>query len=275
MLVVLLLAILASVQPGSAGWPAAQAATVIGDNQADAYLGRGGLLIQRGAIGDAARSAAATCDGCQWRVTTPCGLEDGSFPDSPDAPDCVVVPARCANGRDVQWLWRRLGTGAPWDRYGSMCHPDVPPVTRSAMESRLVGDFLRRIAPPAPVRQPGGRALVNIPVIFRSGGPGSPLDAQHSVAGFDVRLRATPSWTWSFGDGSALSTTRPGRSWPNIDISHTYRRPGQHQVRVAARWPATYTVDGLGPFDVPTVVTTEAGVTVRVVEARAVIVERG
>jgi hypothetical protein len=86
--------------------------------------------------------------------------------------------------------------------------------------------------------QPGERTLVNVPTIFHT----DPRTLRESVTllGFDIDVEATPvRYTWRPGDGSAKTTTKPGRPYPSKDVTHTYRRVAEE---VRPRVDTTYSV---------------------------------
>ena len=83
---------------------------------------------------------------------------------------------------------------------------------------------------------------------------GQPIDEVTQTAGASIEIRATPrSFTWDFGDGSAVvTTTSVGQAYPAVsDIRHTYdvrsdRSPdavnGRYQVTVTASFDVSFRV---------------------------------
>lgn len=92
--------------------------------------------------------------------------------------------------------------------------------------------------------QPGESTLVNIPTIFHT----DPRTLRESVTllGFDIDVEATPvRYTWRPGDGSAMTTSKPGRPYPAKDVTHTYRRVAEQvSPRVDTTYSVRYRVDG-------------------------------
>ncbi len=123
----------------------------------------------------------------------------------------------------------------------------------------------------APVFQPSVNAVTQIPVVFSSGQPGGIRESEFAVVGIAVRLRAQPTWTWEFGDGSLVRTQDPGGSYPSIGVTHAYRTSGRFAVVVTTEWSATFTVAGLGPFPVTEPVSQQRRVAVVVGEGRALL----
>lgn len=248
----------------------AQSVEVHGDDAGDSYLGSGGLLIPAGSGTDSQRSTAAHCPGCHWAATVVCVLPDGSLPDQPNEPDCTVVSGRCSDGRDFLLLWKKPNSTAPWQRTGQICRPTTGTLmTTDTLARHLHDSFLTTIPQPRLSHQPAGAALINLPVIWADHGRTTPIEVTHDVAGFQVNLTASPRWSWDFGDGGQLRTTKPGGSWPDVSVSHTYRRPGTYSYEVEVAWPAQYRISGLGTFAIPEVVRTRAFGAVTVQQARA------
>jgi hypothetical protein len=92
--------------------------------------------------------------------------------------------------------------------------------------------------------QPGESTLVNVPTIFHT----DPRTLRESVTllGFDIDVEATPvRYTWRPGDGSAKTTTKPGRPYPAKDVTHTYRKVADEvRPRVDTTYSVRFRVDG-------------------------------
>lgn len=119
--------------------------------------------------------------------------------------------------------------------------PDSPDITP--------GDILRATRtiglPGLTVRtQPGTQTLVNIETIFYA----QPQPFRRSVALLDheVDLVATPTtYRWIHGDGTTSVTTRPGKPYPAMDVTHRYEEPADSvQPRVDVAYQVRYRVDG-------------------------------
>lgn len=122
--------------------------------------------------------------------------------------------------------------------------------------------------------QPNGRTLVNLDTIFsaQSTLPAAPYAL--TLLGHDVRVRAhEQTWTFDFGDGTALDSDTPGAPYPRRDITHDYTRKGSYQVSVQVTYTGQYSVDGGGWQDVPGTATVPgAPVPLQVLEARTQLV---
>ena len=250
--------------PGVALVPGQAAAdiTVIGDDQQDAFVGSGALLLPSGMYQNG-REEASGCIGCTWRAVLQCEMTT--------AGSCRG-PARLC-GPEGSWLriYLTRPSGGEVD-LGAACFGSEGPAKREDAEDRL-RQIIREVVPPLqPAMQPSSGVLPHLPVIFASGQREGAVTSQHSIIGLDVDLTIEPRWTWDFGDGSGLRTSRTGSAWPDRTVSHSYLRAGAALVSVTAEWSATYTVEGLGPLEVAEPVTQEANLEVPVGEGRAVLV---
>jgi len=114
------------------------------------------------------------------------------------------------------------------------------------------GDVLRAAReiglPSLQVRlQPGDETLVNVPTIFYA--EPQPFERSVELLGFDVDLVAEPvSYDWIHGDGTAATTTEPGRPYPAMDVTHRYADPAEDlQARVDVTYRVRFRVDD-GPW---------------------------
>ncbi len=141
------------------------------------------------------------------------------------------------------------------------CFPDrLEPGTRCALREfadpaepegaeLTEGDVLRAVReiglPSLRVRiQPGEETLVNIPTIFYT--RPQPFERSITLLGFDIDLSASPvRYTWVHDDGTAATTSRPGKPYPAMDVTHRYRRPAEDvRPRVDVTYRVRYRVDG-------------------------------
>ncbi|NRQ50489.1 hypothetical protein [Aeromicrobium stalagmiti] len=92
--------------------------------------------------------------------------------------------------------------------------------------------------------QPGEETLVNVATIFYT--QPQPFQRSIDLLGFDVDLDATPvRYRWVHGDGTTRSTSRPGRPYPAMDVTHRYRQAADGvRARVDVTYRVRYRVDG-------------------------------
>lgn len=92
--------------------------------------------------------------------------------------------------------------------------------------------------------EPGDTTLVNADTNFYT----DPEAFARSIdlLGFDVDLQASPvRYTWIHGDGTRHATAKPGRPYPDLDVTHRYREPAEVvRPRVDVTYRVRYRVDG-------------------------------
>ena len=145
-------------------------------------------------------------------------------------------------------------------------------VKPAVVTDQVVLTEVRKVGFPASVVhvQPG-RTLVNLdtnvyadPKVF---------DRPVLILGQLVAIKATPSYTWRFGDGSSETTAGPGAPYPEGDVTHRYLQRGEVSVSVTLNYDTWYRVPGedwkqAGVIEIPGPATA-----VRVCEARPVLTD--
>ncbi|WP_435747876.1 hypothetical protein [Nocardioides sp. SYSU DS0663] len=145
-------------------------------------------------------------------------------------------------------LLENFCTGTNW---AEGCEPesDAPVETTPQVTPGMVAAAFRRIPLPAAelqVQPPDGRTLVNFATNFFT--EQGELSRSVTLLGRQVDLRIWPErFDWSFGDGSALTTTTPGAPYPDLEVTHDYRRAGAVSPSVDTTYAAEYRIDG-GPW---------------------------
>ena len=113
----------------------------------------------------------------------------------------------------------------------------APPVAQTAS----LNDRLIKALPTAGIAyQPEYEPLVDVPVFMWTDLPTSFM-TQVKIVGEIVDVALRPSFTWSFGDGTFLSTTDVGGPFPDGKIKHTYSNPGTYLITLISTWNGTYT----------------------------------
>lgn len=134
--------------------------------------------------------------------------------------------------------------------YSAGCDPEPVEETPVApvLTPGMVTQAFQRVplpATPLVIEPVDGVTLVNLPTNFHT--PAGPLSRTVTLLGRRIDLAITPvRWTWSFGDGSTVTTDTPGAPYPDLEVAHTYERAQQVRPTVATTYTATYRVDG-GP----------------------------
>jgi len=117
--------------------------------------------------------------------------------------------------------------------------PKPTPTTES------LADRLIKLLPTPGLRyQPGYEPLVNMPVYFSSGLPES-FNTTVDVIGERVSVKLVPHFHYDFGDGTTLDTTNVGGFYPDGEVTHTYKEPGEYNVRVDIVWGGVFITKGL------------------------------
>lgn len=176
---------------------------------------------------------------------------------------------RSANGSAVNGTWRI-------DHMECRARTDVG-IVRQPPNWVDVLTAVRRIGlPPGHVQAPHF-TLVNLETTFYT--RPQTVDTTLQIIGYSVDVRIHPSsYTWHWGDGSALTTDIPGRPYPASDVTHTYTHatdPGiSMALSVDVTYQGRYRVDGGTWADIPQAITVP-GTTTRlpVRQASAVLVE--
>lgn len=248
----------------SLGAPA-HAVDVHGNDGQDTFSGVGGLVLS-GSVDASTRAAVASCGDCAWQVSVPCATPYGvAFV------RCDSHVLGCGSGSLERRAWVRHGEGQ-WIDHGLFCVSTQGPVTVDHLGHSARDAFIQGLPRLQPTTAPRAGIVAQVAVVFDSGQQSGPVIGNYVVLGERVHLMATPRWTWDFGDGARLVTDVAGSRWPDLAVSHIYRRSGAQVAHVRTSWRAEFTVDGLGPFPVPEEVTQEAFAPVLVGEARAWVV---
>jgi hypothetical protein len=244
---------------------------VVPDPKDAEYVGTGGLLLPSDSFtgSDADRSDAATCPECRWALIPMC-RGDGQG----QGVACGGAATSCPPGQFRRLVLLLRPGDTDWREVGLVCLVGGAPVTVDDLSDQLSDVVVEQVPPLRPTYQPQGGTLIGLPAVFGAGQPARLGERSFELVGFQIVLDGRATWTWTFGDGEAMTTEEPGGPWPDAAVSHAYTRPGQYPVQVTASWQAWFTVDGLGPWPVAgdPVEQTQGLPLLPVVEARAQLV---
>ena len=118
------------------------AVEVEGDDAAEAFVGRGGLILPP-QIDEITRTRVAACPDCLWRLASPCAQAPLGNAFDP-SPPCLSVTRGCPGGT-LRRTWFREGT-APWQEIGLVCLREDP-VTVRAIGARVEERLLHHLPP--------------------------------------------------------------------------------------------------------------------------------
>lgn len=246
------LLVLAAFLGASTAGPRAAAVTVVGDQEAERYVGSGAVLLP-GTVHEETRQYASRCAGCRWKVTAPCSSEVAGA----DA-GCRGNVLGCPQGREISRAWVAR-PGADFEPVGLFCPSDGEVTSVAEAGEQLRGGFEHRIPPLQVTCAPPRGAVVGIPLHCHSLQPTAHVRWTDWVAGLRVDTFAQATWDWAFqqNDVNGVRSQQwhhqwgePGQAYPGNGVRQSFSAAGVHQVRVSARWRAWFSVDGLGPFPI-------------------------
>ncbi len=115
------------------------------------------------------------------------------------------------------------------------------PRVKKTTTSVNLSDRLTKMVPTAGVAyQPEFEPLVKTDVYFWCDLP-TIFQSRVDIIGEIVDVTLRPSLTWSFGDGSVMSTTENGAAYPNGTIRHSYSKPGSYVITLLTTWNGSFT----------------------------------
>ncbi len=242
------------------------------DDERDTVAGTGRVVLPAG-VGELTRRGAAGCEGCAWRVTSPCldaGSGLGVAFDGQSA--CRSVTRGCPEGTTRRVWW--LPASGPWQDLGLHCLADRP-VTVEEVGGSVRERIQQSLPRLAPAHLPDRGVVTGLPTVFASGQPAGPQSYDWRLLGQEVRVTIRPSWTWHFPDGTSQVADEPGELLPAGPVRHTFVRSGPAVVRCQTRWSAQFELRGIGTFPVPGSVVQDEAVVVQVGQGRALLRPRG
>ncbi len=224
---------------GAAVAPAAEAGPVGttgvgGDGGTGTVNGTGS---QDGGAGNGASGSggANNCIGCTYRWVAFC--------------DPALANAGCgANGCPAGFLLETLMITDPRlpapIAGGTECRS---PSGATPAQVRLAAfdEFSQLLTTAHPSQQPAGSGVVNLPTLFSTNTPVVQV-FNETLLGVQVTLNVEASWTWEFGDGTALVSNDPGGAYPIASLSHVYLDSGSYVVGLTTNWTGTFSMAG-GP----------------------------
>lgn len=132
-------------------------------------------------------------------------------------------------------------TDKPWAFLRAECRApsDMGPVRRQVRWVDVVNAVRRVGIPPGDVHAPH-LTLVNLETTFYT--RPHQLDRVLTILGYSVDVEVHPThYTWHWGDGTSQTTETPGRPYPSLDVTHTYRHATESDHDLALSVDVTYT----------------------------------
>ncbi|HEY3003756.1 MAG TPA: PKD domain-containing protein [Kribbellaceae bacterium] len=182
--------------------------------------------------------------------------------------------AKClAALREASRLYRIGATGSHLSADHCSIIKDPVKTQPVVITSEVVLTEVKRVRFPSSVVhiQPRGRTLVNLDTYVYA--DPKLFDKPVPIAGQIVRIRATPSYTWHFGDGTSLTTADAGGPYPDGDVTHKYLSRGTVVVSVTLDYDTWYQLPGADWEQAGTVEIPGPGTPLLVCEAKAVLTD--
>ncbi len=140
-----------------------------------------------------------------------------------------------------------------------------PTVAKPATAS--LSDKLIKLLPAGDINfQPTTQSVVNIPTYFWTRTPAR-FQAVVPILDVIVYVNLYSTLTWSFGDGTEMTTLLRGGPFPNLSVTHAYKTKGDKQVNLKVTWQGTWSVNGVTSPIVGNLITQSVSRNLQVVSA--------
>ena len=118
-----------------------------------------------------------------------------------------------------------------------------PVVAKPATAS--LSDKLIKLLPAGDINfQPTNQSVVNVPTYFWTQTP-ERFQAVVPILDVIVYVNLYSTLTWSFGDGSEMTTLLRGGPFPNPSVTHAYKSKGDKQINLKITWQGTWSLNGV------------------------------
>jgi hypothetical protein len=130
-----------------------------------------------------------------------------------------------------------------------------------------LSDKLIKLLPAGDINfQPTTQSVVNVPSYFWTQTP-ERFQAVVPILDVIVYVNLYSTLTWSFGDGSEMTTLLRGGPFPNPSVTHSYRSKGDKQINLKVTWQGTWSVNGVTSPIVGNLITQSVSRNLQVVSA--------
>ncbi|MGC5166450.1 hypothetical protein [Luteimicrobium sp. DT211] len=178
--------------------------------------------------------------GCQWLTDV---VEAADCPKNAIPLDPLFMSTReVEDGQPGDWSpWTYLESG--------LC------LTPADLKADVTKAFKSLTVKPSPVHvQPGGgQVLINMFTVTYTdqGAETFNIKLGKGDQAIPVEVQAVPtSFTWSYGsdggdEGSSVTTTDPGKPYPDQTVTHTYTHAGPATLDLSTTWTGRFRIEGL------------------------------
>ena len=130
-----------------------------------------------------------------------------------------------------------------------------------------LSDKLIKLLPAGDINfQPTTQSVVNVPTYFWTQTP-ERFQAVVPILDVIVYVNLFSTLTWSFGDGSEMTTLLRGGPFPNPSVTHAYKSKGDKQVNLKVTWQGSWSVNGVTSPIVGNLITQSVSRNLQVVSA--------
>jgi hypothetical protein len=145
--------------------------------------------------------------------------------------------------------------------------PVVKKVAAPKPATASLSDKLIKLLPAGDINfQPTTQSVVNIPTYFWTQTP-ERFQAVVPILDVIVYVNLYSTLTWSFGDGTEMTTLLRGGPFPNPSVTHAYKTKGDKQVNLKVTWQGTWSVNGVTSPIVGNLITQSISRSIQVVSA--------
>ena len=216
--------------------------SVVGDDERDAYVGTGGLVLPTSFTGSQEqRKSVSECLGCRWTYRVQCASDLHDM--------CMQAALSCPATTIRYEVWFQKLTSSP-AQIGTVCWGNAKPPTRVSISRELAQRRLEYVPDLKSGVLPSRETVQGLTNYFWTGQPHSYQSPAMTLSGLSVRVSAEPLWRWVWGDGTIQWTRSPGAVSRASSVAHKFTKPGRYRISVTTIWQATFSVEGLGTFPV-------------------------
>ena len=180
--------------------------------------------------------------------------------DTLEAEVTCINPLRCMEPPDTyQFMVFRNSPGNAPEAWGTVCLDTTTATHFDIITPGKVYEQMKALTWPEAalvIQPPNGRTLINLPTNFLTTTT-APTTQTITLFGHRVEIEATPiDYVWHFGDGATQDGADPGAAYPDLRITHAFRRAGETvHPSVDVTYGGRFRVDGKAWIAIPDTLT--------------------